>query len=1102
MNKIYKVVWSEARNCYVVVSELAKRKVRAKSLVAAVLAAGVLAAGAVDSAVTVYAAEKADNGISQEVIDEEDALLARGANVTARAVEGETKEGELKPYEQKAGQVHRDEDIAIGEGSKVNRVLQYHEATGKWKEDVSAGGVAVGHKASVLGGGSVAVGQNSFTIGTHSLAVGSAAGVYGTNSIAVGASAIVGSKTNLIEGGISVGTKANVSAIHSIAIGSHSITNGVSAVSIGQLSNAAGSNAIAIGTLSKVEADSDNYPTEGIAIGSNAHTSGFQSAAIGPSSKAEGDYSEAFGSLSHAVGDYSISVGAGTLAEGTQSTVVGYKGQALGYAATALGTRSNASAISSIAVGDQSVASGNNAITVGANGAASGSDSIAMGYSSKSDGQNAISIGAYSGASNLNSIAFGVSSQASGSYSTAIGIRSNVSGNNSTAIGRESNVSGSQSIAGGYQAVASGSWSTAIGSKSSVSGQQSTALGFRSKASGKTSAALGGSDVKAEGLESTAIGGYYAVVSGDYGTALGSYSKVSTDSGTALGYNANVQSQYNIALGAYSRDTITKDSTDVYVGGYKDKSEGDIVATASAWDENNKWQWGQQVEVGDFAGWQANGGTVSVGYKGFERTITNVAAGRISADSTDAINGSQLYQVAGNLQTQIDGIKVDVEELKNSDHYHTVNGNDKETNSDSNTDSTVDDNTATNGNTDNVSGNETGGVVNNGQTENIASDGDVTGGTNTAPVGDKPDLGGGYVPEGGDGNLLIKWDTDENGKKYYDISLNKDLNIDNVNVTNKITVGDNVSITNDGMTIGDVNISKDEINVGNKVSITDNSVNVGDITINENNIDMNNNKIVNVAEGTDGTDAVNVNQLNKLEQNVTNQFNNLNGKVNRLDDKVNKVGAGAAALAALHPLDFDPDDKLSFSAGVGHYEDATAAAIGAFYQPNDDTLFSLGGTVGNGEEMVNMGVSFRFGQSSNQSRSKKAMAKEIIELRTEVAELKAMVYSLTNQRFDIYKSAIFPDTPENHWAYDYVAAVAGNGILEGYPSGNFDGSRPMTRYEMAAVVYRLMTQGIQVDQRMIDEFAPELARVKVDTLTHYSDGTPHIQRVRVIEGRG
>ena len=1093
MNKIYKVVWSEARNCYVVVSELAKRKVRAKSMVAAVLAAGVLAAGAVDSDLTVYAAEKADNGISQEVIDEEDELLARGANVTARADEGETKPGEeLKLYEQKAGQVHRDEDIAIGKGSKVNRVLQYHEDTGEWKEDNSARGVAVGYQASVLGGGGVAVGQNSFTIGTHSLAVGSAAGVYGTNSIAVGASAIVGSEKNLIVGGISVGTKANVSAIHSIAIGTSSRTDGVSAVSIGKLSNAAGSNAIAIGTLSKVEADSDKHPTEGIAIGSNAHTSGFQSAAIGPSSTAEGKYSEAFGSLSHAVGDYSISVGAGTKAEGVKSTVVGYKGKALGYAATALGTESNASggssiavgdqskaleyaatalgtgsnasAISSIAVGDQSVASGNNAITVGANGAASGSDSIAMGYVSKSDGQNAISIGAYSSASKLNSIAFGVSSQSNGQESIAFGKNAKVSSNWGVAVGRESEVSGEQSIAiGGY--------------KANVRGEKGTALGTFSNVSKDYGAALG----------------YNANVSGIKGTALGSYSKVSTDSGTALGYNTNVQSQYNVALGAYSRDTITYNGTDVYIGGYKDKNKGDIVSTASNWD--NEWLWGQEVKVGDFAGWQATGGTVSVGYKGFERTITNVAAGRISADSTDAINGSQLYQVAGNLQNQID-------EIKENDHYHTVNGNDKENGSGSNTDSTVDDNTANNVNADNVSGSETGGVVNNGQAENIAGDGDVTGGTNTAPVGDKPTLGGDYVPEGGDGNLLIKWDTDENGKKYYDISLNKDLNIDNVNVTNKITVGDNVSITNDGMTIGDVNISKDEINVGDNVSITDNSVNVGDITINENNIDMNNNKIVNVAEGTDGTDAVNVNQLNKLEQNVTNQVNNLNGKVNRLDDKVNKVGAGAAALAALHPLDFDPDDKLSFSAGVGHYEDATAAAIGAFYQPNDDTLFSLGGTVGNGEEMVNMGVSFRFGQSSNQSRSKKAMAKEIIELRTEVAELKAMVYSLTNQRFDIYKSAIFPDTPENHWAYDYVAAVAGNGILEGYPSGNFDGSRPMTRYEMAAVVYRLMTQGIQVDQRMIDEFAPELARVKVDTLTHYSDGTPHIQRVRVIEGRG
>ena len=528
------------------------------------------------------------------------------------------------------------------------------------------------------------------------------------------------------------------------------------------------------------------------------------------------------------------------------------------------------------------------------------------------------------------------------------------------------------------------------------------------------------------------------------------------------------------------------------VGGYKDKSEDDIVSTASDWDKDNEWLWGQQVHVGDFAGWQAAGGTVSVGYKGFERTITNVAAGRISADSTDAINGSQLYQVAGNLQNQIDEIKND----NGDDHYHTVNGNDKETSS------AVGSNTGTTGNVESGSGSETSGNANQGEAGPIAGNGDAAGGTNTDPVGDTPDLGGGYVPEGGDGNLLIKWDTDAQGNQYYDISLNKDLSIDNIHVNEEITVGDSVSITDEHINIGDVNISKDKITVGDKVTINDDSVNVGDITINEDNIDMNNHKIVNVAEGTAGTDAVNVNQLNRLEQNVTNQIHQLDGKVNHLDDKINKVGAGAAALAALHPLDFDPDDKLSFSAGIGHYKDSTAAAIGAFYQPNDDTLFSIGGTIGNGEEMVNAGVSIRFGQHSHQSRSKKAMAKEIIELRAEMAELKAMVNSMTGQGFDIYKSEIFPDTPETHWAYDYVAAVAGNGILEGYPSGRFDGSRLMTRYEMAAVIYRLMTQGVQVDQRMVDEFAPELARIKVDTLTHYNDGTPHIQRVRVIEGRG
>ena len=222
-----------------------------------------------------------------------------------------------------------------------------------------------------------------------------------------------------------------------------------------------------------------------------------------------------------------------------------------------------------------------------------------------------------------------------------------------------------------------------------------------------------------------------------------------------------------------------------------------------------------------------------------------------------------------------------------------------------------------------------------------------------------------------------------------------------------------------------------------------------------------------------------------------------------MSNRIDKVGAGAAALAGLHPLDFDPDEKWHVAVGVGNYGSETAVALGAFYQPTDDVLFNVAATVGDGRNMVSGGISYRFGQKSHQSRSKKAMAKEIIELREEVAELKALVYDLTGKGgLDPSKTAIFPDTPENHWAYDYVAVLAGNGVLEGYQDGYFRGNRQLTRYEMAAIIYRLMSKGIEVDSRMLQEFAPELARVKVDTLTHYGDGTPHIQRVRIIPQRG
>lgn len=984
MNKVYKVIWSNAKNCYVVVSELAKSRVKAVNLCKTLVAVSILTAVVSDSGILAraYAEEKEAISVEEEIIDdseryvsEEDIIDEEKINKTMSSkAAGDKKPGTTVKYDNIiTGEVHeghesgRYGDIAIGENSSVNRVMQDPNGTGNWGEDASAAGVAVGANASVMGGGGTAVGQNTKTVGTHSLAVGSHAQTFGVNSISIGASASVGSEGSDTTGGISVGTYASVTGQHGIAIGSNSNTNGPAAVSIGHMSNAAGSNAIAIGTGSKVDADKPDpddgkiYVTEGIAIGSMAHTSGFHGVALGASAESIGRFSVALGEVSIAEGNYSTALGAYSYASGLESI--------------AIGRNSNSSSTGSIAIGAESKANAEYSSAFGEYSKASGEHSMAFGYVSKASGKGALASGPWSEASGLYSIATGYSSQ-------ALEIDS-----------------------------------IAIGRKSSATAKWSTALGYNSKASHENSVALGSNSETAE----------------------------------AVGTSEFTLKQLQKLNGQWTEVDIT---------------------------------------FGEFAGSDPLA-TVSVGKEGQYRTITNVAAGRISATSTDAINGSQLFAVADGLQNQINDINKKIDNSgggsSGDDHYHTVNGNDKE------------DKTDISNNTDITNNNQDNDVIEKADDINTPASGN-SGGTNTDPVGDKPALGGDYVG-GEDGNLLIKHDTDSYGNEYYDISLNQDLNINSMNVNKvqvneEIKVGDDITINKDnGITVGDVNINKNEIKVGDKVTINDNSVNVGDVSINEDNIDMGGNKIINVAEGTEGTDAVNVNQLNKLEQNVNN-------KINRLDGKIDKVGAGAAALAALHPLDFDPDDKLNFSAGVGNYHGSTAAAIGAFYQPNDDTLFSIGGTVGNGDEMVNVGVSFRFGQHSNQSRSKKAMAKEIIELRTEIAELKAMMYSLTGQGFDPYKSKIFPDTPENHWAYDYVAVVAGNGILEGYPNGRFDGSSEMTRYEMAAVIYRLMTKGIQVDERMLKEFAPELARVKVDTLTHHEDGTPSIQRVRIIEGRG
>ena len=277
-----------------------------------------------------------------------------------------------------------------------------------------------------------------------------------------------------------------------------------------------------------------------------------------------------------------------------------------------------------------------------------------------------------------------------------------------------------------------------------------------------------------------------------------------------------------------------------------------------------------------------------------------------------------------------------------------------------------------------------------------------------------------------------------------------------------------------------------------------------DITIHQDNVNMGGNTISGVADGKvskDSTDAVNGSQLWQRDQAI----NGLSGSVNKLGNRINRVGAGAAALAALHPLDFDPDDKWDFAAGYGNYRGANAAAIGAYYRPNEDTMFSVGGSFGGGENMVNAGVSIKLGQGNHVSTSRVAMAKEMKAMRQHMAEQDALIAKLQSMHgmaVDPAKSVLFPDVAENHWAYQYVTTLAKKGILEGYPDGEFKGDRMMTRYEFAAIVYRIVESGVGSTDpelsKLVKEFSPELQYIRIDTIQKDRNGKPTIERVRVI----
>lgn len=452
----------------------------------------------------------------------------------------------------------------------------------------------------------------------------------------------------------------------------------------------------------------------------------------------------------------------------------------------------------------------------------------------------------------------------------------------------------------------------------------------------------------------------------------------------------------------------------------------------------------KDVDLGNDGSIKAGGVTIdSNGIDAGGKNITNVKSGIVNGDDSDNKNAANIGDVKnivdgkiGDVNGKIDNITKDVSNIKTD-------------------------------------------VSNIKQTKRTYQGDD--GKTVDVDFGGALSLTGGATEVAEDKNIGVV----KNGANGLSLRLAKNLGgLDSV-TTGKTTMNDS------GLTIAGSDGKAGTTVTGSGIKIASDGEGTHAVEITNSNVSMGGQQIHDVAPGTADGDAVNVSQLKK-------SVGALGGAIDKVDRRVDRVGAGAAALAALHPQDFDPDDKWDFAVGYGNYRGANAAAVGAFYRPNEDTTLSVGGTVGGGENMVNAGVSFKFGQGNHVSNSRVAMAKEIKDLRKEVESLRsALVDVAAGKQLDPAKTKLFPDMPKNHWAYKEISELAGNGLLDGYPDGEFKGDRMMTRYEFASIVYRQMMAGRELSDRLVQEFEPELERIRIDVIARHKDGTPSIERVRV-----
>lgn len=684
--------------------------------------------------------------------------------------------------------------------------------------------------------------------------------------------------------------------------------------------------------------------------------------------------------------------------------------------AIAVGEKAKATGQSSVGVGTGASATGENALAVGGKTTATGQSSMGIGTGASASGSQAMAVGSGAVSSVVNGLAIGANAQATGGTAAmSIGAGAKASDQNALAIGANAQATGSQSLAIGN--VGSGQ----AKDYTVASGAQSLAIGANVESKGDSSIAIGGDDVDSVSRKiitgGKTIGGYYTELTGR-SLGPGKYQKTTSGQG---GVSIGVKSVTGDLAVAFGTGSIANALTSVALGtgALADKTNSVAIGAGATTEVAGTrqteiifngiqyhWAGGANTQEGDI---------VSFGTVDHERQLKNVAAGEVSATSTDAINGSQLHEVltttawkvGDNDGTQVGDGVVSGDQLNYKDGKGTKSviiagepdAEGKITAYDVKYDVKVDDKT--------TYIDDSGNVAVKTSNLTVGPDGKVT--TDTP----KAIADAGTVADAINGSrTTFKGNVGETDKNPADNSIIFAGSNDNIKTTasgNRVDIALSDDLKLNSITAGDTVLDKKGVRNGD-ASLTSNGVTIqGGPSMTKSGIDAGSKKIQNVEDGeisAASKDAVNGSQLYAVSNKVDNmgtQITNVSNQVNNMDKRINRVGAGAAALAALHPLDFNPDDKWDFAVGYGNYKSADAVAVGAFYRPNEDTMFSVGGSFGGGENMMNAGLSLKLGQGKHVSTTGVATVKEIQELREhisrqdeQIAQLTALVNQLTS----------------------------------------------------------------------------------------------------------